>query len=444
MAMAHDPTPPLEDLLPQPDWARLGQHLPYEWLEEAVAYTGKASIRKRRLPAEQVAWLVIALALYRHQSISEVVDELDLALPDTKASFVSKSAVAQARQRLGAEPLKVLFQTSAQAWTQQDREHYLFNGLSLFAMDGTTFKISDTPAHREHFGAQVYPSKRVSSYPQVRGVTLTAIPTHLICNATFGPYEVNEMRYAKELISSIPNDSLTAFDKGFMSAGILCALTSEGSNRHFVIPAKANNRWEIIEGTAEDVLVEMRVSSQARKKCPSLPQTWRARAITTIDQSGRKHVLLTSLFERQRYKACDIAKCYARRWHIETSYRELKQTMLGMGLTLRSKTIGGVYQEIWGALTAYNLIRLEIAKAALAAQCEPTRISFIRAYHVIQYELHWAAVTRAQGKLPDLLKRLRNRLVEIPNEERPGRKVDRIVKALPLRYSVRFLKKDLN
>jgi len=79
---------------------------------------------------------MIVLALYRHQSISEVVDELDLALLDIKASFVSKSAVSQARQRLGAEPLKALFDTSARAWKEQDRKQHLFNGLSLFVMDG--------------------------------------------------------------------------------------------------------------------------------------------------------------------------------------------------------------------------------------------------------------------------------------------------------------------
>jgi hypothetical protein len=79
-------------------------------IEQAVAYRGKASIRQRRLPAEQVVWLVVALALYRHQSISDVVDDLDLALPDLQAPFVSKSAVAQARQRLGSEPLKALFE----------------------------------------------------------------------------------------------------------------------------------------------------------------------------------------------------------------------------------------------------------------------------------------------------------------------------------------------
>jgi hypothetical protein len=432
------------ELQEKPDWERLGKHLPYEWIEQAVAYTGKASIRQRRLPAQQVVWLVIALALYRHQSISEVVDDLDLALPDLQVPFVSKSAVAQARQRLGAAPLQALFNLSAQAWAEQDSKAYLFKGLRLFAMDGTTLKTADTPEHRQHFGAQVYASNTVSSYPQVRGVTLTALPTHLIRSAKFGPYGVNEMLYAKELIGAIPDDSLTAFDKGFLSAEILCGLTSAGANRHFIIPAKANTKWQVIGGTPDDALVRIRVSPQARKKCPGLPEQWEARAITVLDRSARKRILLTSLHDRKRYTAADIAACYTRRWQIETSYRELKQTMMGMALTLRSRTVEGVYQEIWGALTAYNLIRLEIAKAALEVKCDPTEISFIRAFHVIQYELHWAAITRAQGKLPALLQRLRQRLVALLNDERPDRKFDRAVKALPKRYTVRVLKKDLN
>lgn len=109
-----------------------------------------------------------------------------------------------------------------------------------------------------------------------------------------------------------------------------------------------------------------------------------------IDRHARKRILLTSLRERNRYKPSDITHCYERRWGIETSYRELKQTMLGTALTLRSKTVDGVYQEIWGTLIAYNLIRLEIAKAALVVKCEPTEVSFIRAFHLIQFEFYWA------------------------------------------------------
>lgn len=431
----------LANHLEAPDWRRLGEHLPFEWIEQAVQSMQATSIRHRRLPAEQVVWLMVALALYRHKSISEVLDDLGLALPDAQAPFVSKSAAAQARQRLGAAPLKWLFEHSARHWSGQDRRCYLFKGLQLFAMDGTTLRTHDTAENRTHFGAQRYTSGAMASYPQVRGVTVTALPTHVVRCAAFGPYGTNEMLYAKQLIADIPNESLTVFDRGFLSAEILCALTRTGTERHFIIPAKSNTRWEVIEGDGDDRIVRMRVSPQARAKCSELPEFWDARAITIVDAQARKRILLTSLRERRRYKPADIAHCYQRRWGIETSYRELKQTMLGTALTLRSQTVDGVYQEIWGTLIGYNLIRLEIAKAALAVKCEPTEVSFIRAFHLIQFELHWAAVTRSYGKLPASMKHLRERLVSLLNDERPDRKCDRAVKVKPNRYAVRVVRK---
>ncbi|OAI81542.1 transposase, partial [Ralstonia solanacearum] len=108
---------------------------------------------------------------------------------------------------------------------------------------------------------------------------------------------------------------------------------------------------------AIDALVRMRVSPQARQRCPELPEWWTARAIRVLDAGGRERVLLTSLTDRRRFKAADLDACYKRRWQVETSYRELKQSMLGSELTLRSRTVEGVCQEIWGALIAYNLIR---------------------------------------------------------------------------------------
>jgi hypothetical protein len=142
------------------DLSRLAEHLPYEWIERAVQTTGVASIRRRRLPAEQVVWLVIMLAMYRHWSISEVLDSLDLALPNEAAPFVSKSAVAQARQRIGEAPLAWLFEQTARAWTTQDAARHAFKGWSLWAMDGTTLRTADSPANREHFGAQGYRAQR--------------------------------------------------------------------------------------------------------------------------------------------------------------------------------------------------------------------------------------------------------------------------------------------
>jgi hypothetical protein len=426
---------PLVIALPNPpDWKRLGEHFPYEWVEAALVANGKASIRQRRLPAQQVVWLVIALALYRHKSVKEIVDSLDLAMPELADRCITSSATTQARQRLGAEPLHWLFERSAAQWISQDQEQFLFHGLSLLAMDGTTLRLADSAANREHFGAQHYADAKVASYPQARGVTLMMVATQLIRDARFGPYKTSETTYAHELLASVPDDSLTLIDRAFLSAQLLCNLMDAGRNRHFLIPAKRNTRWTLVEGSEADGLVEMAVSAAARKLDPALPKTWRARAIRVGDENGTFSYLLTSLTDKKMFKAADLIACYSRRWRIETSYRELKHSMMGTALTLRSMTVDGTKQEIWGAMIAYNLIRLEIAKAALEAKCEPTEISFTLALFTIQAELMMIGPATAQGRIPETLKRLRQRLVLDLKAQRPGRKFGRVVKAVAQRY----------
>ena len=407
------------DVLPLAGLDRLAAHLPLLWIEAALSATGTASIRRRRLPAEQVVWLVIALALYRHQSMPEVLATLDLALPSPLAPAVSKSAVTQARQRLGAAPLEQLFGQTAGAWCAQDIKRHGWKGLSLWAMDGTTFRAPDSAGNRLHFGAQSYASGKVASYPQIRAVSITAIPTHLVADMAFGQYGKNEMLYAKPLVERIADHSLTIFDRGFLCAEILLGLTLQGEQRHYLIPAKSNTKWEMLSGTDKDCLVRMRVSPQARAKAPHLPEHWTARAVRMVSANGKVRILLTSLLDRRRFKAEDLADCYRRRWEIETSYRELKQSMLGDALTLRSQQPEGVEQEIWGALIAYNLVRLEMAKAAIQARVEPTDLSFLRALHILQNEMIWA-VGMAPGKLPAHLQRLRTQLQFAIVEKRRG------------------------
>ena len=429
--------------LPAPDWGRLGEHLPAEWIEAALSYAGKASIRRRRLPAQQVVWLVIALALYRHHSVRQVLAELDLALPDLRASCVTDSAASQARGRLGAQPLAWLFATSASHWHQHDGARYQFEGLQLLAVDGTTLKLSDSRANRDHFGGPAFANGAQSSHPHARLVTLCALDTQLVVGARFGRYNQSETGFAMELLEQIADHSLTVFDRGFLSAELLGKLTRQGQQRHFLVPAKSNTRWTVIEGNEQDALVEMQVSAAARKKDPALPSHWRARAVLWTGPQGQRTYLLTSLLDRQRYPLAKLRQCYLRRWQIETSYRELKQTMMGMALSLRSQSVEATTQEIWGLLIAYNLIRVEMARTAEQARCAPSEISFVFALAAFQYEMMHAAALQAIGNMPGVLKRMRERMLLELNVYRPGRKFDRVAKAKPQRYPERRLHKTL-
>src|ERR1700737_5003361 len=79
------------------------KHIDPKWIEEALAATGTASLRRRRLPAEQVIWLVLGIGLFRNRPIADVVAKLDLALPKPGSPTVGPSATPQARERPGGE-----------------------------------------------------------------------------------------------------------------------------------------------------------------------------------------------------------------------------------------------------------------------------------------------------------------------------------------------------
>lgn len=420
-----------------PDFSALSQKIDPQWIVHALAVTGKASVRRRKLPAEQVVWLLIALAMFRHQSIPEVAAHLDLVLPDEANPDIAKSALTQARQRLGEEPLAQLFTLCAGAWDERQRRGRTWRGLARYAIDGSTLRTSDTPENRQHFGAQVYASGVVASYPQLRLLTLTALATHLVREAVFGEYGKSEMRYARDLLQAVPDHSLTVFDKGFLSADLLLQLQQAGTERHWLIPAKANSKWERLDPHPTDYRVRMKVSPQAREHNPTLPAYWEARAIVTISRHGRQRILLTSLLDGKAWPAEEIAEQYQDRWRIETSYRELKQEMLGDELTLRSGTPETVRQEVWGALLAYNLVRLEMAEVAGEASVRPTDLSFTTALHYLRYEWSWLAIS-SPGTLPARLLRLRERLGELLlSKQRRGRECPRVVKKQPSRYPIK-------
>src|SRR5215510_13830663 len=108
-------------------------HIDPEWIEQALQATGTATLRRRRLPASQVVWLVIGMALFRKQAIAFLVDSLDLVLPgpDPARKKVAASTVPQARTRVGAEPLAWLFTRCADEWAQTSADRNRWRGLAL-------------------------------------------------------------------------------------------------------------------------------------------------------------------------------------------------------------------------------------------------------------------------------------------------------------------------
>lgn len=398
------------------------------WIEEALQATGTATLRRRRLPAEQVIWLVLGMALYRNRPIDEIVAKLDLALPGRRGPTPAPSAVAQARGRLGEEPMRWLFERCSEEWAHESARRFAWRGLALYGVDGTTARVPDSPENREHFGGQLGPHGD-SAYPVVRIATLMTLRTHLLVAARFGPYTRSETIYARSFWPQVPDKSLVIADSNFFDAKVLIPLSTHGVSRHWIVRAKANFRWRVIRrlGPGDD-LVEMNVSTNAQVAIPTLPKRWEVRAVRYERRGFRPKVLLTSLVDSDQYPAAEIAALYHERWEMELGYDEVKTEMLERYEAIRSRSPVGVGQELWGLALAYNLVRLEMLRIAEEANVAPVRISFIMALRLIRDEWLWCAVAKP-GAIPRHLRELRAEVLRfVLPPRRPERSYPRVVK----------------
>jgi len=191
--------------------------LDIEWVRHALHATGSASIRRRKLPAESMVWLVIGMALLRDRSILEVVYHLGLVLPESaEPPTVTSSAIIQARSRLGEEPLAALFAQMADKWVAQSADEHRWRGLSLYGLDGSTLRIPDTRENEAAFGRPKSGRGR-SGYPQMRLVALMVLRSHELASLAMGRYNDAELKLADSLWSKLPDHSLTLIDRGFIS-----------------------------------------------------------------------------------------------------------------------------------------------------------------------------------------------------------------------------------
>jgi hypothetical protein len=422
---------------------RLVEHLDHAWVEEALLSTGTATIRRRRLPAEQTVWLVLGMALMRDLPITAVARQLDIALPALDGSrTVASSALTQARARLGADPIEWLFLRSSEEWAHRSAGADRWRGLALYGVDGTTLRVTDSDENRRHFGGHDSGrhaggrDERISGYPLMRLVVVMALRSHLLAAATFGPYGVDERTYASSLWESVPDHSLVLVDRNYLQASVLVPLMTTGTERHWITRAKANTKFASIQRLGPgDELVEFKTSRHALGKDKSLPTHFDARVVRYQRKGYPPQLLITSLVDERRYPADELRALYHERWEIELGFGEIKTDMLERLETIRSKSPDAVAQEMWGLLIAYNLIRLEMQRIAAELEVPPNRISFVAALRECVEQWHLAAMTSpgtVSGRLATMADRLRNFVLP---PRRPDRVFPRAVKIKMSNYA---------
>ena len=369
---------------------------PRTLIEEVLAETGKASQRERLLPAPAVVYYVMALALWREAPLEEVlrvVCEGLQWLSDGKAGAVqaSKSAISQARTRLGSDVMYRLAQRVLRPLAEAGAPGAWYRGWRVMAVDGSGMDVADEAANAEYFG---YPSasRGQSAFPQARLLGLVECGTHVVVAAAIAPYRISEVAMASELLpAKLRPDMLVLADRNFYGFKLWQAACATGAKLVWRVKSSLGLPVQklLSDGSYLSTVFDS-TDDRERKRGQSvrvIDYTLHDSA-TPVQSSYR---LVTNILEPDAAPALELAALYHERWEIEGVFDEFKTHLRANSTVLRSKTPELVQQELWGLLLAHFAIRQLMTQAAWPRGLDPDRLSFTHAVRVIKRKMPQAA-----------------------------------------------------
>jgi hypothetical protein len=224
------------------------------------------------------------------------------------------------------------------------------------------------------------------SYPTLRLLALVACGTRTVIDAVFGPTPAGETAYAADLTRSLHAGMLLLGDRNFGCGPLARKIAAAGAD--FLVRVKTGYSapglpvlQRLPDGSWRSLLggVPVRVIDAA----------WTVTTSTGSFTSDCR--LVTTLTDPARYPATDLAILYHERWEIETTYLELKSTILG-GRVLRARTPDGIEQEVYALLVTYQALRTALADAASTVPgTDPDRTSFTIALNTARDQVTLAA-----------------------------------------------------
>jgi hypothetical protein len=368
---------------------------PPDLVDEVIAAAGRTEQRQRALPARVMAYFSIGMALYSEGSYEDVLAQLTDGLSWASGwaesySPPSKSAIFQARARLGSEPLAALFARVAMPIGTDTTPGVWLAGRRLVAIDGMCLDVADTVVNDEHFGRPGVTKGEQAAFPQARVVALAECGTHAIFAAQVGAYTASERSLTEPLLERLTPGMLLTADRGFFSHALWRKAIATGADllwrvRTDTAGPTPTHLQELPDGSW---LAQLRQthSAAARRAAPML-----VRVIDyTIDDgrgNGETYRLLTTLTDPSEVGAEQLAAAYTQRWEIELAFDELKTHQRGPRTVLRSKSPDLVLQEIWGHLCCHYAIRTLMSEAASHFGHDPDRVSFVVALRITRQSI---------------------------------------------------------
>lgn len=364
-------------------------------IEEVLADTGKASQRERLLPAPAVVYYVMALALWREAPLEEVLRVVCEGLQwlgggQAEAVQASKSAISQARTRLGPEVMRQLAERVLRPLAEPGAPGAWYRKLRVMALDGSCLDVADEQANAEFFGRPGV-SRGQAAFPQARVLGLVECGTHVVAAAAIAPHSHSEQAMAAQLLpAKLTADMLVLADRNFYGSKLWRTACATSAKLLWRVTSTLKLPVEQLLDDGSYLSTVFEGSGPARRSA----QTVRVIDYTLQDSATPvqdSYRLVTNILDPKEAPASELAELYHERWEIEGVFDEFKTHLRANSTVLRSKTPDLVQQELWGLLLAHFAIRQLMVRAAWPRALDPDRLSFTHAVRVIKRKMPQAA-----------------------------------------------------
>ncbi|MGH8647710.1 MAG: IS4 family transposase [Burkholderiales bacterium] len=390
------------------DYISLGvvaKFFPREKVDAALERTGRASVRERDLPAHVVVYYVIALALYMRSSYREVLRCLLegvqwLLDPSASIRVAGKSGISQARSRLGPEPVKALYEAVVTPIAQKQTTGAWYRQWRLMSLDGSTLDVADTADNDNAFG-RPGASRGNSAYPKIRFVALLENGTHVLCAARMDKYATDELTLAQDVVPALRKGMLCLADRFFPSHKLWQKAAKTGAE--LLWRTRQNARLDVDQQLPDGSYLSRIYASTSDRRNQRHGIVVRVidYRLNDVQEAEPIYRLITTILDYTQAPAQELAALYHERWEIETALDELKTHLRGAQIVLRSKTPELVEQEFYGLLMAHFAIRGLMHEAALRADEDPDRLSFLHSVRVVQRRMaRFAAIPPSAQQSP--------------------------------------------
>lgn len=369
----------------------LTKTFPLSAIRAVLGSTGKASLRQRDLPAHVVVYYVIALALYMQSSYREVLRCLLEGIqwllgPGAVVKVAGKSGISQARTRLGWRPIQQLHDDIVKPIAVESTKGAWYRSWRLVSLDGSTLDIADEKENEKTFG-RPSASRGSSAFPQLRFVSLVENGTHVLFGTRMGNIKTGEITLAKEVLASLEKGMLCLADRNFF--GFELWNQARGTRADLLWRVKKNLRLPCEKRLPDGSYLSRVYRSPKDQRHGRNGLTIRVIEYRLEGVQGAEPIyrLLSTIVDPEAAPATELAALYHERWEIETALDELKTHLRGSRIVLRSKTPDLVKQEFYGLMMAHFAVRGLMHEAALRADEDPDRLSFLHAVRVVRRKI---------------------------------------------------------